>query len=347
MAIFDSLAGSVGNVGGAGAGNREYLRGQPLILRNSRYATRHNKANRAIQAMPRQKFLYYATFNPSAFVSKARNFSSWQSGFAFQISKIDRPRTTPQLRDLNQYNRKRIVHTGIKFEPVSLTLHDTVDDRVLRVWRDYYKWYFGEGRSRNSALTWDSNVIVERESMALANGWGFSPPRGSNADSVDQRRLNAHTNFFDSLDIYTFYGKKFTQIRIYNPKIANIQFDALESASSDLSTVEMSIDHEGYEYTNVAAPISAKEVELFDLNGGDYYEPADAFGGVNAFLMDLNDNLESSLDSLLGNVRNIPFVGGVLAGLGGNVVRASGVTGFIPRLTRGLSSSSLGRWGNF
>ena len=109
----------------------------------------------------------------------------------------------------------------------------------------------------------------------------------------------------------------------------------------------MSIDHEGYEYANVAAPISEKEVELFDLNGGDYYEPADAFGGVNAFLMDLNDNLENSLDSLLGNVRNIPFVGGVLAGLGGNVIRASGVTGLVPRLTRGLASSSLGRWGNF
>ena len=339
MSILDSLAGSVGNVSGAGAGNRQYLRGQPLILRNSRYATRHNKANRAIQAMPRQKFLYYATFNPSAFVSQNRNFSSWQSGFAFQISKIDRPRTTPQLRDLNQYNRKRIVHTGIKFEPVNLTLHDTVDDRVLRVWRDYYKWYFGEGRAKQQASTWNSSVVVSREAMPLGNGWGFSPP--------DTARLDQHTNFFDSLDIYTFYGKKYTQIRIYNPKIANINFDALESASSDLATVEMSIDHEGYEYANVAAPISAKEVELFDLNGGDYYEPADAFGGVNAFLMDLNDNLENSLDSLLGNVRNIPFVGGVLAGLGGNVIRASGVTGLVPRLTRGLASSSLGRWGNF
>lgn len=332
---------------GAGLGNRAYLRGYPLMLRTSRYATVHNKANRVIQAMPRQKFLYYATFNASSYVSKSREFSSWQTGFAFQISKIDRPRTTPQLRDLNQYNRKRIVHTGIKFEPMSITLHDTVDDRVLRVWRDYYKWYFGEGRGRNPALTWESNVIVERESMPLANGWGFSPPRGGASDTVIERSLNAHTNFFDSLDIYTFYGKKYTQTRIYNPKIANIQFDALESASSDLSTVEMSIDHEGYEYLNVAAPIEGKQIELFNLNAGDYFEPEDAFGGVNAFLMDLNDNLENSIDSLLGQARNIPFVGGVLAGLGSTAVRASGVTGFIPRVASGLSSSSLRRWGNF
>lgn len=335
MGILDSLTGQTAS--GQGAGSRQYLRGQPLIMRGSRYATVHNKANRVIQAMPRQKFLYYATFTPSPYISTNRNFSTWQSGFAFQINKIDRPKTTPQLRDLNQYNRKRIVHTGIKFDPLNITLHDTVDDRVLRVWRDYYKWYFGEGRGKNPATTWKSSVIVPRQNMPVSNGWGFSPPNTVDSD----------TNFFDTLDIYVFYGKKFTQMRIYNPKIASIGFDQLDSSSSELSSVEMSIDHEGFEYYEVAAPIERTQIELFNLNAGDYYEPADAFGGVNAFLMDLNDNLENSIDQLLGGVRNIPFVGGVLAGLGSNAIRASGVTGFLPRITRGLSSSSLSRWGNF
>jgi hypothetical protein len=176
--------------------------------------------------------------------------------------------------------------------------------------------------------------------MPMDRGWGFSPPNIMPYD----------TNFFDTLDIYTFYGKKYTHIRVYNPKIANINFDSLESASSDLATVEMTIDHEGYEYYDVAAPITGVEVERFNLNGGDYYEPADAFGGVNAFLMDLNDNLEASIDGLLGSARSIPFVGGVLAGLGSNAVRASGITGFLPRVVpslENLASSSLRRWGNF
>lgn len=347
MSILQSLTGNVGQTlarglsggtaGGVSGGNRAYLRGQPLMLRTSRYATVHNKANRAIQAMPRQKFLFYATFNASPALSRNRNFSTWQQGFAFQIAKIDRPKTTPQLRDLNQYNRKRVVHTGIKFDQVNITLHDTVDDRVLRVWRDYYKWYFGEGRGKNAATTWKSSVIVPRQDMPVSNGWGFAPPNTTDSD----------TNFFDTLDIYTFYGKKFTQVRVYNPKISNINFDSLETASSELATVEMSLEHEGYEYYKVAAPLTAREVNLFNLNGGDYFEPEDAFGGVNAFLMDLNDNIENTIDSLLGNVRNIPFVGGVLAGLGSNTVRASGVTGFLPRITRGLSSSSLARWGTF
>jgi hypothetical protein len=109
----------------------------------------------------------------------------------------------------------------------------------------------------------------------------------------------------------------------------------------------MGIKHEGFVYTQVAAPVSAKEVQLFGLNIGDYYEPSDAFGGVNSFLLDLNDNIESTVDSLLGGVSQIPFVGGVLAGLGSNAIRASGVTGFLPRVARALGGTTLSRWGSF
>jgi hypothetical protein len=329
--VINALGGSSGTDGG----NRSYYRGLPLMLRNSRYATVHTKSNRAVQAMPRQKFLFYATFNPGPSIGSIRNFSTWQSGFAFQIKEIDRPKASPVLRELNQYNRRRVVHTGIKFDPVNIQFHDTVDDRVLRVWRDYYKWFFGEGRGKSTAI-WNESVIVPRENMGLSNGWGFAPP-----DTVK------NTNFFSSLDVYTFYGKKFSQVRMYNPKITTINFDTLETTSSEMLGVQMTVEHEGHEYVEMAAPLTAKQVELFNLNAGDYFEPEDAFGGVNAFLMDLNDNLEQSIDSILGGVRNIPFVGGVLAGLGNNAVRASGVTGILPRAARGLASSTLNRWGRF
>lgn len=306
------------------------------MLRTNKTSTVISKANRSIQAMPRQKFQFFASFTPGKSLSNA-NFSSWQTGFAFQIQRVDRVKASPQVKSLNQYNRKRLIHTGIEYADLSMTLHDTVDDRVLRVWRDYHKWYFGDGRPKNKTTTWNSGVIRSRESFAVSNGWGFSPPRDNNQD----------TNYFDTLDVYTFYGKKFTQVRFYNPKIESINFDSMDMTSSELATVDMTIKHEGFTYEQVAAPVGAKEISLFALNVGDYFEPADAFGGVNSFLMDLNDNLEQTVDSLLGGVSRIPFVGGVLSGLGSNAIRASGVTGFLPRITRGLSSTSLGRWGNF
>lgn len=323
-------------LGGGVGGNRSYYRGLPLILRDSRYAQVHNKANRVIQAMPRQKFLYYASFVPGTAISAQRDFESWQQGFAFQIKRVDRVKASPQVKELNQYNRKRLVQTGIDYDTLNLELHDTVDDRVLRVWRDYHKWYFGDGRGKNASTTWRSSVITSE--MPLANGWGFSPPDTTLWD----------TQFFDYLDVYTFYGRKFTQVRFFNPKITSISFDAMDSSSSEMSAVDMSIKHEGFEYMEVAAPMGSKQITQFNLNSGDYYEPEDLFGGVNAFLLDLNDNLESSIDSLLGGIaRNVPFVGQALAGFASNTIVGSGVTGIVGRTAQRLATSSLGRWGNF
>lgn len=327
---------SVGAVGGNVGGNRSYYRGLPLMMRTSRYATVHTKANRAIQAMPRQKFLFYACFNPGSAISAVRDFATWQQGFAFQISRVDRPKASPQVKELSQYNRKRLVQTGIEYDAVNITCLDTVDDRVLKVWRDYHKWYFGEGRGKNASTTWKSSVITSQ--MPVSNGWGFSPPDVMAWD----------TNFFDSLDIYTFYGKKYTQVRFYNPKITTINFDPLDTSSSELANVEFTIKHEGFEYMEVAAPLGTKQITLFNLNAGDYYEPEDLFGGVNSFLLDLNDNLESSIDNLLGGLaRNVPFVGQALAGLASNAIVGSGVTGFAGRAAQSLATTSLGRWGNF
>lgn len=333
--VASSLAGGATSTGAAG-GNRIYYGGLPLMLRNNRRATVVSKANRVIQATPRHKFMFYACFTPGSGAAGA-NFQSWQSGFAFQINKVDRVKASPKTQTLNQYNRKRSVHTGIDYGDLSLTLHDTVDDRVLRVWRDYHKWYFGDGRPKNPT-DWKSGVIRGREDFPITNGWGFSPQGGANGNN----------SFFDTLDVYTFYGKKYTQVTFWNPKIESITFDAMDaSATSELAIVDMTIKHEGFAYTQVAAPVGNKEIELFGLNIGDYFEPADAFGGVNSFLLDLNDQLENTLDSLLGSVSQIPFVGGVLAGLGSNAIRASGVTGFLPRAARAVSGTTLSRWGSF
>lgn len=320
-------------------GNRVYYRGLPLMLRSSRYATVHTKTNRAIAAMPRQKFMFYASFKPGPSLPPTINFETWQTGFAFQIAKIDRPKFQMKTETLKQYNRKRVVYTGIEHADLNITLHDTVDDRVLKVWRDYYNWYFGDGRRSNSTsrrgdANWHSSVI-ERE-FSIGKGWGFSP----------QPQLD--NQFFEELSIYTFYGGKFTRVRMYNPKIVNIEFDTSETDSSQFHQISMTIRHEGVDYVNVSNRIGPQEISLFNLNAGDYYEPSDLFGGVNNFLLELDDSINGAIDGLLNQVAyNVPFVGQVLASYGAQAVRASGVAGIPVSLAQRLGASSLNRWGRF
>ena len=324
-------------------GSRTYYNGLPLIMRNSKYAKVHNKANRTIKAMPRQKFLFYATFNPGAalIAQGVKDFSSWQTGFAFQINKIDRPKFTIDVKNLNQYNRKRLVHTGIEYDPLTINFHDTVDDRVLRVWQAYYKWYFADGRPK-SATEWSRSVLDTP--LPFSNGYGFSPPN----DSTVFGSMSYNTNFFESLDIYTFYGKMFTMHRIWNPKITSIEFDGMDTESSSFSAANMTIKHEGVSYEATARPITSKEIGLFNLDAGDYYEPPDLFGGLNATLMGLSDDIQEAVDGLLNNVsRNVPFIGQALAGVGSKLISATGIPALPERIAQRLSSSSLSKWGNF
>lgn len=334
------MADLSGIFGSLNSGNRTYYNGTPLLLRNSRYATVVTKTGQSILAMPRQRFMFYATFTPGNGIPYGlRDFSSYTQGFAFQISKVDRPKFNLDVKTLNQYNRKRLVYTGIEYDNITITFHDTVDDRVLRVWRDYYQWFFGDGRSKGQGTTvpqaWNGPVITK--DMPLNNGWGFCPP---NTDPYK-------TNFFDTLDVYTFYGKKYTQMRMYNPKIVNIEFEQMDTESSALATATMTIRHEGVEFVNIAQLLDSEHISMFNLNAGDYYEPTDLFGGLNTFLLDINNSIQGTVDSMLSGLSSIPYVGQALAGASSRLVSAINITGIGKNTAQNLSASVLGKFGAF
>lgn len=335
--IFSPSAGSVSG------GNRIYFNGNPIVLRGAQYAKKFTKTASVIQALPRQKFLYYTCFNPNP-ATGIKDMGTWQSGFAFQSQKVDRPSATATIKKLHQYNRKRLVQTGIDYPDVSVTFHDTVDDRVLRVWQQYYQWYFGDGRgaiggsgisTKSSRETAWKSSVVERD-FSISNGWGFSPPESTN-----------NTNFFDSMDVYTFYGKYFTQVRMYNPKIVTMDWEGLDSETSTFLTCSMKIEHEGFEYLNIGQRIGESQVTQFGLNQGDYFEPSDLFGGLNSELLAVQDQLQGGIDNLLGNISSIPFVGGALASAGGQLIKSTGITGIIPKISSNLASSGLAKFGKF
>ena len=135
---------------------------------------------------------------------------------------------------------------------------------------------------------------------------------------------------------------------MWNPKIASIEFDGMDTESSVFSAANMSIKHEGVEYVATSQPLTDALIAQFGLDRGSYYEPQDLFGGANAFLMDISDGLQNAVDGLLNNVsQNVPFVGQALAAYGSKVIGASGVTGFPVSVAQKLSASSLGKWGSF
>jgi hypothetical protein len=180
-----------------------------------------------LSATPRYKFMFYANFKPSAAALAAypdksnliySRLGTYQDGISFKIHSIDKPRIDLTTVELNQYNRKRYAYTKAEYQPFTIKIHDTVDDIPLRMWRDYFTYYFGDSRAKANGV-YRQNILGEHDI-----DWGFNPK-------------GEPINFFESVELYAIFGKTYTQINYINPKIKSIDWSNYETSSNDLGEV--------------------------------------------------------------------------------------------------------------
>ena len=54
---------------------------------------------------------------------------------------------------MNQYNRKRIVQTKIKYDPVEINFHDDNRNLITSLWYDYYTYYYNDANKPDVRFT--------------------------------------------------------------------------------------------------------------------------------------------------------------------------------------------------
>ena len=124
---------------------------QGVYLRDSRHAANAFGLNKSdlSNGTPRHKFEFFVkiNFNPqltdyvrSFFVDPAE-----QAILHTMIKSITMPTMQIDTTTLNQYNKKRVSQTKINYNPISITFHDSVEGRTLRLWEMYYEYYFKDG----------------------------------------------------------------------------------------------------------------------------------------------------------------------------------------------------------
>jgi hypothetical protein len=285
---------------------------------------------------PRQKYLFLVRFVRGAGQGKKE---VWMEGLSFACKRFDRPAVTFETQVLNQYNKKRIVQTGVKYNPVRIEFHDTADQAVMQMWHEYTSFYFGDFR-KNTASDWKYD-IVERDYRNAGNeGFGLTLPN-EKVDSINY----TPTGFFTSMECYQFAGGSYTQFDLVNPKIVSFNPDDMDYGSDVGHGLTMTIDYEAIIYQNDNRPMPMKsstapefirtmaENRLFD---GDVHEPT-------------NTN-QPGAKQLFGNVAGNPATGAV--NTSAKVISSS------PRLNNPVSrigsslrtsapSSALGSFGSF
>ena len=216
------------------------------ILRDAKHGERVFVADTMALA-PRYKFLYHTYFGLNhAAVPYLRSIftAQHQSHIGILAKSVQLPNFDVQTETLNQYNRSRIVQTGIKYQPVTITLHDDGNDTIRSLWRQYYMYYYGD--SRNGMNDAKGNRNIYSQSQPNYN-WGLSGESIGGTPGVKPA-------FFTDITVYGLNKKSNVGYRLVNPMIKTWQHDTYDySDSSKTMEHTVTVEYEYVEYLDTTA----------------------------------------------------------------------------------------------
>ncbi len=232
-----------------------------VISNNTRLKTRHiatkvfgaDNSMQPLTAVPRSKYMYFARLVPN---SQATAIFPWllkldtpDQGVSFKIRTIDKPKIELNAVELNQYNRKRWAYTKVEYQPVTIRMFDTVDNRPLQMWKDYFIYYFGDSRANKNIIMGDQ---VVNSTFNDGTGWGLRP-------------IAEELSFFSRLELYSLFGRKYTQTTYLNPKITMIDWQQYDSSNSEPDDLSITLRYEAIEYSE-EREINGRMANMFGFN---------------------------------------------------------------------------------
>lgn len=224
-------------------------------LRDYTHASKTFRTN-SYQNAPKLKFLFHTYFetNTQAFPN---NFN-----YGLLVKEIKLPSFSFDTHQMNQYNRKRIVQTKIKYDPIEITFHDDNNDSVNLLWNSYYQYYYNDGSKpkdvlmgfKGSALTevdpyTTGNPTLQYNDRNIYNNniggdddWGFN---GGQTDVETGKKVP----FFKNITVFGFNQHNFTAYTLVNPIITNFNHDTYNYEDGNgVMQNRMTVDYETVVY---------------------------------------------------------------------------------------------------
>ena len=233
-------------------------------VRDYTHAAKTFRAN-SYQYAPKFKFLFHVYFeiNPAVY-SKG---ISQGANFGLAVKTIDLPKYTIDTATLNQYNRKRLVQTKIKYQPINVVFHDDNGNLVNDMWYNYYTYYFKDadkpvtssaGRQTTNGVNTGSINFNRRNlydgDIAGDEDWGYIGETGQQSSTTSQASQGiSKIPFFKSIQIFGMNQHNFIQYSLINPVITAFNHDTYDYAQGNGTMANtMTIDYETVKYAEGA-----------------------------------------------------------------------------------------------
>ena len=237
---------------------------------------------------PRQKFQGYVNF----IVNRSLYGESWyndNASFRTEISSLVRTASLPELEfkteTKNQYNRKRIVNTGVEYQPVDIKVIDTINNEWLILFMKYYSYHYMNARNKQGPGGRDSvgagsigdfggRAQVEHSEGNENNGSMFGKDVSNWNSNAYGFNLNLTSTFFERIDYVLYHGNKAVQYSLFNPVLTRFRTGDLDYSSSEVMEFDMTFEYESFNiYENVNFGLTDVDVLRFE-NAREFTGPA-------------------------------------------------------------------------
>lgn len=150
-----------------------------------------------------------------------------------RISSIDMPGHNVRNSTINQYNKKRIVQTGIDYTPVTLVAYDTIDGGIENFLLGYHNYYFKGVMIPSGTKKYLDDINLE-SFVTDNNQTGYRAP--------------ADKNFIKNIQIIRRSSDSdINVITMYNPVISTVDADNLNYSDSQPVQYKIGFVYEGYD----------------------------------------------------------------------------------------------------
>ena len=260
-------------------------------LRDYTHASKTFRTN-AYQYSPKFKFLFHVYFDINTqYIQGAQSWPD-DKNFGLAVKTVQLPKYSFDLATLNQYNRKRVVQTKVKYDPINITFHDDNGNLIRKLWYTYYTYYFKDGLQRDllsqnskkqSPLVGpnaNENSIVDlnRRNMydpniSGNNDWGYIGETSTPQTNIATAQGVTKAPFFRAINIYGFNQHNFVLYRLINPTIESFSHDTYDySQTNAVMEHQMSIQYESVKYYDGAVDGRDPSKYVYGFGENDKYD---------------------------------------------------------------------------
>jgi hypothetical protein len=238
------------------------------------------------------KFTFHTWFqiNPSAYQPPTGQ------NYGLLVKTIKLPTFNMDVQEMNQYNRKRLIQSKIKYQPIEVSFHDDNASQVTAMWDAYYRYNYAD--AWNPIVAPFTNATAEKDynrrniydpSISGDTEYGYrGDARGEGGNRADG---GEKVPFFNNITVYGMWAGQFIAYTLINPVITSFDHDTYDYADGG-GTMQnrMTINYETVVYNTGAigdiGPDSDGSELVTGFAGPDSYDRRESpleQGGSNIF----------------------------------------------------------------